>query len=214
MPGKPPPEKQCTARSRRTGQRCEAWRVKGSAVCYHHGGVTPRGVEAGAFRHGRYSKSLPDQLTSTYRQVLADEQRHDLRDELALSRAKADDTRSPTSGVTSSAHVARLAPSGSVPRPGSSATSSRTETTKPRPTRWRTPCWAWRVSFCRIPQPHGGTPSGRTSCARMPSLTWRSATPSSPPPTKKLSTSPVKACGTSGCMRPDWRTTRSPSGWR
>jgi hypothetical protein len=91
MPGKPPPEKQCTARSRRTGQRCEAWRVKGSAVCYHHGGVTPRGVEAGAFRHGRYSKSLPDQLTSTYREVLADQQRHDLRDELALSRAKADD---------------------------------------------------------------------------------------------------------------------------
>src|SRR5215208_3066335 len=91
MPGKPPPEKQCTARSRRTGQRCEAWRVKGSAVCYHHGGVTPRGVEAGAFRHGRYSKSLPDQLTSTYREVLADQQRHDLRDELALGRAKADD---------------------------------------------------------------------------------------------------------------------------
>ena len=91
MPGKPPPEKQCTARSRRTGQRCEAWRVKGSAVCYHHGGVTPRGVEAGAFRHGRYSRSLPDRLTFTYRQVLADEQRHDLRDELALSRAKADD---------------------------------------------------------------------------------------------------------------------------
>jgi len=36
-------------------------------------------------------RSLPDKLTSTYRQVLADEQRHDLRDELALSRAKADD---------------------------------------------------------------------------------------------------------------------------
>jgi hypothetical protein len=91
MPGKPPPEKQCTARSRRTGQRCEAWRVKGSAVCYHHGGVTPRGTDAGAFRHGRYSKSIPDRLTATYQQSLADEQRHDLRDELAVSRAKADD---------------------------------------------------------------------------------------------------------------------------
>ncbi len=91
MPGKPPPEAQCTARSRRTGKRCEAWRVKGSAVCYHHGGATPRGVEAAAFRHGRYSKSLPDRLTSAYQEVLADEQRHDLRDELAVSRAKVDD---------------------------------------------------------------------------------------------------------------------------
>src|SRR3712207_2821920 len=91
MPGKPPPEKQCTARSRRTGQRCEAWRVKGSSVCYHHGGATPRGIDAGAFRHGRYSKSIPDRLTATYQQSLADEQRHDLRDELAVSRAKADD---------------------------------------------------------------------------------------------------------------------------
>ena len=65
--------------------------MKGSAVCYHHGGVTPRGTDAGAFRHGRYSKSIPDRLTATYQQSLADEQRHDLRDELALSRAKADD---------------------------------------------------------------------------------------------------------------------------
>ncbi len=59
-----------------------------------------------------------------------------------------------------------------------------------------------------------GMPSGHTSCARVPSLTWRSATPSSPMPTKKLWTSPIKACGTSGCMQPDWRTTRPPSGWR
>jgi hypothetical protein len=65
--------------------------VKGSAVCYHHGGVTPRGIDAGAFRHGRYSQSIPDRLTATYQQSLADEQRHDLRDELAVSRAKADD---------------------------------------------------------------------------------------------------------------------------
>ncbi len=43
---------------------------------------------------------------------------------------------------------------------------------------------------------------------------WRSATLNSPPPTKKLLSSPVKACGMSGCMSPDWRTTRSPSGWR
>ena len=91
MPGKPPPEQQCTARSRRTGKRCEAWRVKGSSVCYHHGGATPRGVEAGAFRHGRYSKSLPDRLASTYQNALTDEQRHELRDELAVSRAKVDD---------------------------------------------------------------------------------------------------------------------------
>jgi hypothetical protein len=29
---------------------------------------------------------------------------------------------------------------------------------------------AWRVRFCRIPQRHSGTPSGRTSCAKKGAL--------------------------------------------
>ena len=56
--------------------------------------------------------------------------------------------------------------------------------------------------------------SGHMTCVRMPSLSWRSAMPSSPLPTGKAVDLSVKACGTSECMLPDWRTTRSPSGWR
>jgi hypothetical protein len=59
--------------------------------CRMHGGLTPRGTDLPQFEHGRYSKSLPDRLVGRYREALADEERHDLRDEIALSEAKVAD---------------------------------------------------------------------------------------------------------------------------
>src|SRR5215217_7134931 len=59
--------------------------------CRMHGGLTPRGTDLPQFEHGRYSKSLPDRLVGRYEKALADEERHDLRDEIALSEAKVDD---------------------------------------------------------------------------------------------------------------------------
>lgn len=59
--------------------------------CKMHGGKQPRGIDRGSFKHGRYSKSIPDRLVGRYEQALADEKRHDLRDEISLSEAKVDD---------------------------------------------------------------------------------------------------------------------------
>jgi len=53
-----------------------------------HGGKTPRGVELPQFRHGHYSKAMPDRLVERYERALSDEERYDLRDEIALSEAK------------------------------------------------------------------------------------------------------------------------------
>jgi hypothetical protein len=59
--------------------------------CRMHGGKTPRGVELPHFSHGRYSKALPDRLSARYEEAISDADRHDLRDEIALSEAKIDD---------------------------------------------------------------------------------------------------------------------------
>ncbi len=59
--------------------------------CRMHGGKTPRGVELPQFSHGRYSKAVPDRLSMRYEEALSDEDRHDLRHEIALSEAKIDD---------------------------------------------------------------------------------------------------------------------------
>src|SRR5215203_3082310 len=59
--------------------------------CRMHGGLTPRGTDLPQFVHGRYSKSLPDRMVERYEQALADEERHDLADEIALAEMKVDD---------------------------------------------------------------------------------------------------------------------------
>src|SRR5215216_1127613 len=59
--------------------------------CRMHGGLTPRGTDLPQFEHGRYSKSLPDRLVERYETALADTERHDLADEIALAEMKLDD---------------------------------------------------------------------------------------------------------------------------
>ncbi len=49
---------QCTATSKRTGQRCCKPAMIDRTVCLLHGGKTPRGVASPHFRHGRYSTLL------------------------------------------------------------------------------------------------------------------------------------------------------------
>lgn len=38
----PPPERRCTATSRRTGKRCGQWAIPGGKVCRWHGGAAPQ----------------------------------------------------------------------------------------------------------------------------------------------------------------------------
>jgi hypothetical protein len=56
-----------------------------------HGGASLRGMDSPTFKTGRYSKSIPDHLADRYRASLEDEERHDLRDEIALAESKVAD---------------------------------------------------------------------------------------------------------------------------
>ena len=48
----------CTAKSKRTGQRCNAPAVRGYNVCRFHGarGGAPKGKANGAWKHGHYGE--------------------------------------------------------------------------------------------------------------------------------------------------------------
>jgi hypothetical protein len=76
----------CGAKTRK-GTPCQNPAMANSR-CRMHGGHAVRGAEHGGFKHGRYSGSIPDRLAERFEEALADEDRHDLRDEIALSEAK------------------------------------------------------------------------------------------------------------------------------
>lgn len=82
---------QCTAKSKRTGERCKGQAVLGKSVCFQHGGATPSGPAASQFKHGRYSKLLPVRLAATYQQAVSDADLLALRDDIALVDARLGD---------------------------------------------------------------------------------------------------------------------------
>ena len=79
-----PITRQCTARSKRSGERCRKHAMRGRTVCLAHGGRTPRGVASPHFKTGRYSRSLPGHLLAAYEEALRDPRLLSLRDEAAL----------------------------------------------------------------------------------------------------------------------------------
>lgn len=89
MPGKPPPDKQCAATSKRTGVRCRAWAVRSSRVCYHHGGRSLAGPQNPAWRDGARSK-LTSVLTGTnlasFEEALNDPAYVEMREQMAYLR--------------------------------------------------------------------------------------------------------------------------------
>lgn len=72
-----PAERRCTARSKRSGERCRRWATPGSNVCRMHGGRTPHGPGTGApIKHGLYSKykaTLGELTDAMYDPELAEE---------------------------------------------------------------------------------------------------------------------------------------------
>lgn len=78
---------QCTAKSKRTGERCRAHAMKGTTVCRMHGGpAVRRGNENGNYKHGRYSKYLPATVRAKV-EAFEDTDPLDLLDELNTQRA-------------------------------------------------------------------------------------------------------------------------------
>lgn len=78
--------KLCGARVR-SGGTCRKPPVPGRRRCRFHGGLSPRGVEGGSYRHGRYSKYTREALGELVAEFEADDRPLDTSDEIALMRA-------------------------------------------------------------------------------------------------------------------------------
>src|SRR5690606_14036435 len=76
---------QCKAKSKRSGVRCKKDAVIGGEVCHIHGGKTPKGVDSPQYIHGRYSKTLPQQIRAKIETDASDPL--DLLPELQVQRA-------------------------------------------------------------------------------------------------------------------------------
>lgn len=79
-----PLAKQCTAKSKRSGERCKNLAVTGRSVCRMHGGKTPRGAALPQTKHGRYSRDLPERLSARYAESENDAELLSLRQDIRL----------------------------------------------------------------------------------------------------------------------------------
>lgn len=72
---------------RRDGGQCQAPATE-NGRCRKHGGLTPSGVNAPSFKHGRYSKQLPTRLWDAYQEAITDEQLLALNEGIATLDAR------------------------------------------------------------------------------------------------------------------------------
>lgn len=79
---------QCTATSKRTGQRCGAQAITGRKVCRHHGGKSLAGPAHPNWVDGGRSHVLPKRLMADYQASLADSDKLVLNKEIALIDAR------------------------------------------------------------------------------------------------------------------------------
>lgn len=78
----------CGAKLRnRPGEICHCNPLKGRNRCKLHGGNRVRGPEAPAYRHGKYSHCVPQQLEVNYQAMLKDPEILSLKEDIALQRA-------------------------------------------------------------------------------------------------------------------------------
>lgn len=84
-------KRRCIAWNSNAGRQCNALAMSGKRVCDKHGGKTPGGALAGAFKTGRYSKHLPTRLLARYNDALLDPNILELNDEIALVDARIHD---------------------------------------------------------------------------------------------------------------------------
>jgi len=75
---------QCTAKSKRSGERCKNHAMKGKTVCHIHGGKSKSGIEHPNYKTGRYVKGLADKKAKVIDNLLRDEDLLKLDDNIAL----------------------------------------------------------------------------------------------------------------------------------
>lgn len=79
--------KRCGAKTR-AGHPCRNWPLHGRTRCKFHGGKTKTGMDAPAFKHGRYSAYVPDNLLAAYNEAITDPDLLSMRDNVAVLDAR------------------------------------------------------------------------------------------------------------------------------
>ncbi|MHA2084423.1 MAG: HGGxSTG domain-containing protein [Candidatus Thorarchaeota archaeon] len=74
----------CGAHSRRTGEPCKNFPMRGRKRCKFHGGKSPIGISHKNFKHGKLCGYLPDRLVHNFKEASNDPNLLELRQELAL----------------------------------------------------------------------------------------------------------------------------------
>lgn len=83
----------CTAKSKRTGEKCKA-QAMANGKCYHHGGAQPKGIASQNYITGRYSAHLPKRLLETYEKARTDPELLNLSDDLGMVESRIGDVLS------------------------------------------------------------------------------------------------------------------------
>lgn len=78
----------CDAKSKRTKLRCRALAMTGSVKCYHHGGMSLKGIAHPNFTEGYFSKAMPPMLRGAFLKAQADPDLLSLARRVALLDAR------------------------------------------------------------------------------------------------------------------------------
>jgi hypothetical protein len=79
---------QCTAKSKRSQQRCRKDAMRSKTVCAIHGGKTPTGYGLPQTTLGRYSKVIPLRLAARYEEARTNKDLLSVRDDIALAESR------------------------------------------------------------------------------------------------------------------------------
>lgn len=66
---------------------CRAYPIPGKNRCKNHGGASKRGIEAPNYKHGGYSRDMPEKLATRFREFQGNSELLSLRDDIALTTA-------------------------------------------------------------------------------------------------------------------------------
>ncbi|MFA5376421.1 MAG: hypothetical protein WC455_11810 [Dehalococcoidia bacterium] len=80
------PNVKCRAKSKRTGERCNAWAVTGKDLCQKHGGADGSGGDGRPIVHGLYSNYVPDDWKADYEYFKTDPHILSLKSDIAVAR--------------------------------------------------------------------------------------------------------------------------------
>lgn len=82
---------QCQGTNKKTGEQCKKYAVPGRNFCKYHGGNARAGIASPQFKHGGFSKHVPNRMGEDYQVTVDDPELLNLRANIALTEARTKD---------------------------------------------------------------------------------------------------------------------------